>query len=150
MVGGCPIEGRDLALVDAAREVGELDPVGGCVDLGVVRDVQRAVSRVNRIEGPRETQGSACSDGGLRRLGFEVVAAVRVGAVCVAVVGHRAVEREDGLVPAVSGSGIRVALHAGLCPQRRPRTWNREASVGVRGTAAEEEEADAHHGVCLR
>ena len=61
------------------------------------------------------------------------------------------IEREDGLVPAVNGSGIRVALHAGLCPQRRPRTWNREASVGVRRTAAEEEEANAHHlgGGCL-
>ena len=38
-----------------------------------------------------------------------------------------------------------MPLHAGLCPQRRPRTWNREAPVGVRRTAADEEEADAHH-----
>eukprot|EP00964_Phaeocystis_antarctica_P121067 scaffold84768_cov60-Phaeocystis_antarctica.AAC.4 len=53
--------------------------------------------------------------------------------------------REDGLVPAVSGRGTRVALHAGLCPQRRPRTWNRKVTVGVRGTAAEEEKTDAHH-----
>jgi hypothetical protein len=43
-VRSSPIEGCDLGLIDAAREVGELDPVRGCVD-GLVGDVQGAEAR---------------------------------------------------------------------------------------------------------
>ena len=63
---------------------------------------------------------------------------------------HRTVEREGRLGPAVSGRDARVALHARLCPQRRPRTRHRKVSVGVRGIAAEEEKADAHHCSALK
>ena len=56
---------------------------------------------MGRLEGPSQIQGFARSDGGLRRLGSKVVAAVRVSAVWVAVVCHRTVEREGRLGPAV-------------------------------------------------
>ena len=98
-----------------------------------------------RFEFPHQIQRLACSDGGLRRLGFEVVAAVRVGAVRVGVACNRTVDRENRLGRTVSGRGARVALHAGLCPERRPLTWLRKVAVGVRSVAAEEEKADAHH-----
>ena len=98
-----------------------------------------------RFEFPHQIQRLACSDGGLRRLGFEVVAAVRVGAVRVGVACNRTVERENRLGRTVSGRGARVALHAGLCPERRPLTWLRKVAVGVRSVAAEEEKGDANH-----
>ena len=98
-----------------------------------------------RFEFPHQIQRLACSDGGLRRLGFEVVAAVRVGAVRVGVACNRTVDRENRLGRTVSGRGARVALHAGLCPERRPLTWLRKVAVGVRSVAAEEEKGDANH-----